>query len=241
MEIGQVLSSKNTGDFEVIRYGGSRDVSVRFLETGYEVHGAQKGNVLRGNVRDLYYPTVQGVGVVGEVQRSNLKAMKVWRSMLDRCYSDKYHRARPTYRYAEVCEEWQYFPNFLEWFEVNYVEGYVLDKDCVDLRRKYYSPETCNFIPESLNTLLSLLREDLTNITPRRTKGSKEYNGLWSVNVFGVYLGRCGDKGSASELAEEFRAFYLEERLLKYIADGEISKTLYDKIILNLLRNNFLT
>ncbi len=238
LEVGSIHSS-SYGDMKVIRYGGSREVSVRFLATGAEYHSLQKGNVVRGNVRDLEVPTVEGVGVVGTTDTSNKKAFKLWKAMLVRCYSDNYHDTRPTYKTAEVCEEWQYYPNFLKWFEDNYVEGYDLDKDCLDLRRKYYSPETCIFIPRKLNSILSYLREGVTHISPRRIKGSEEYNGLWNVKVLGAYLGRFDNKQGALDVAIEYRRLYLRELLDKICLNGELPEKVCKRIEENLTKHGY--
>lgn len=238
LRVGSIYPS-NFGNMEVIHYGGSRDVAVRFLDTDAEYYNLQKGNVVRGNVRDLEAPTVEGVGVVGTTNTSNKRAFKIWRTMLLRCYSDNYHSTRPTYRSAEVCEEWQYYPNFLKWFEENYVEGYDLDKDCLDLRRKYYSPETCIFVPRKLNSTLSYLGEDVTHISPRRVKGSEKYSGLWNVKVMGAYLGRFDNKQAALDVATEYRWLYLRELLDKICLNGELPENVCRRIEENLTKYGY--
>ena len=43
---------------------------------------------------------------------------------------------------------------FCDWFHDNYREGYQLDKDLLIQGNKVYSPNTCVFIPQSINLLL---------------------------------------------------------------------------------------
>jgi len=76
---------------------------------------------------------------------------RIWKSMLERCYSEKYHKLRPTYIGCEVCSEWQLFSKFRLWMETQDWAGKQLDKDL--LGDKLYSPETCCFVPGWLNNL----------------------------------------------------------------------------------------
>ena len=74
------------------------------------------------------------------------KPYATWKSMLMRCYSDKYHAKFPTYIECSVCAEWLDFQVFASWFEVNYVDGMQLDKDIKVEGNKIYSPEFCLFV-----------------------------------------------------------------------------------------------
>ena len=77
-----------------------------------------------------------------------------WKSMLTRCYSEKYKRTNPTYKDCSVCEEWLRFSNFKAWMETQDWEGKQLDKDLLANDGKVYSPETCCFISPKLNNFL---------------------------------------------------------------------------------------
>lgn len=76
-----------------------------------------------------------------------------YRAMMHRCYSPQ----NPNWMSygamgVKVCEEWHNFKEFNDWFVVNYVEGWELDKDV--LSRKLYSPATCVFLPEHINQFI---------------------------------------------------------------------------------------
>ena len=75
-----------------------------------------------------------------------------WHGMLTRCFN----KGKSNYKQYEkttVCEEWMTFSNFKRWMEGCDWEGKVLDKD---LRgdSTLYSPETCSWIPHSLNSFI---------------------------------------------------------------------------------------
>ena len=75
--------------------------------------------------------------------------------MIDRCYSDKYHEKRPSYRNCEVCEEWQDFQVFAEWYDNNHPDdggNYHLDKEIMVDGNRVYSPHTCMFVTCYENT-----------------------------------------------------------------------------------------
>lgn len=78
-----------------------------------------------------------------------------WKSMLERCYSDKVQRKHPTYKGCSVTEEWLTFSNFRSWMIRQDWEGNALDKDILLEGNKIYGPETCAFISSKLNSLLN--------------------------------------------------------------------------------------
>ena len=102
---------------------------------------------------------VYGHGTKGrEITRENgevTKPYKTWSDMLRRCYAPKYQKLKPTYIGCSVCVEWLYFPNFKKWFDTHYVEGFQLDKDILITGNKIYSPDTCIFVPQSINKLFT--------------------------------------------------------------------------------------
>lgn len=76
-----------------------------------------------------------------------------WQGMLKRCYSPNYHKTRPTYIGCSVCPEWRYFSKFRLWMENQKWEGMELDKDLLVKDNQVYSPNTCCFIPQAINSL----------------------------------------------------------------------------------------
>lgn len=115
--------------------------------------------------------TVYGIGYLGEnnikVNNNNIrtKAYQVWKDMLARCYSSSYQIKYPTYIGCSVEESWHNYENFLKWFNINYREGLVLDKDVLIKGNKIYSEKTCIFITPQINSLFMIRLKD--NNLPR--------------------------------------------------------------------------
>lgn len=93
-----------------------------------------------------------------------------WASMRQRVFSDKFQVKRPSYTTVSCCEEWEYFSEFLKWFETSPISvqdkmSLELDKDLRGLWGGHYSPETCTYLPDTLNSLLIVgKKEGRTNL-----------------------------------------------------------------------------
>ena len=161
--VGKVCKSKLSGDFKVLKHNDNRNVEIRFLKTGYETT-VELGDIKKGNVKDPYSPSVCGVGILGteypiRVNGVRTKEYVLWKSMLERCYSDSaYQKKRPTYKDCEVSENFKSYEYFYEWChkQIGFgVEGFELDKDLLVKGNKVYSENTCVFIPQEINKVLT--------------------------------------------------------------------------------------
>lgn len=156
MFAGNVFSSNNFGDFEIVRYNTSNHVVIKFISTGF-ISVVTSNTVRTGAIKDPLSPHVFGVGFNGIGPHlpwengKDTKVYSVWHSMLTRCYSKAYQKKQPTYIGCIVCEEWHNFQTFGDWFVDNYIDGYHLDKDIVFEGNKVYSPETCVFVSRNEN------------------------------------------------------------------------------------------
>lgn len=159
--VGEKRLMNDGKEAEIIKYNGVRNIVVRFLETKEEVI-CQYSNFKNGRVKSHFTPTVYGVGIVGgdKITDDNGKIKReynTWQHMLKRCYSDEFKKKRKTYKDCTVCDEWLYYPSFKKWYNENYYEvnneKMCLDKDILNKGNKIYSPETCVFVPERINTL----------------------------------------------------------------------------------------
>jgi len=87
-----------------------------------------------------------------------------WTTMLKRCYSPKHHKNYPSYIGCSVCPEWRYFSKFRLWMEGQKWEGMELDKDILVKGNRVYSPDTCCFVPGTINSLFGPGRKKKNNL-----------------------------------------------------------------------------
>lgn len=148
------------GYITVLRYENAKSVTIRFDNTGH-VKTVKACVIRTGNIQDPLARTLCGIGFfgIGEMTQTNCKdAGNSWRSMISRCYSESYLRVKPTYRVCSVADDWHNFQNFARWYKENYPKDsgeYHLDKDLLIVGNKIYSPESCIFIPQWLNSFMS--------------------------------------------------------------------------------------
>ena len=220
------------------------NVDVYFPQYDWTFKGARYGEFKKGNIKCPYDKSVYGVGYIGEGEYKvsengrTTKCYNVWRGMLRRCYDEEFHKKKPTYKGCSAYEEWLNFQNFAKWYDKNYYEidgeKMCLDKDILVKHNKIYSPETCIFVPERINTLFTKKnknrgdnpigvsyhkRDDVYEaqcnlINPETGKSKKEYLGLYDTKekAFEVYK-------------------YYKEKNIKMVADyfrTQIPENLYN-------------
>ena len=159
--VGKVCKSLNSGDFKIVKYNNSKNVEIRFINTGYET-SVRLGQVKSGSIKDPYAPSVYGVGVVGTkypiaINGVQTKEYMLWKRMLERCYSERFKKKRPTYEGCEVSDKFKSYEYFYEWChkQIGFGnDGWHLDKDLITKGNKVYSESTCVFIPAEINSLL---------------------------------------------------------------------------------------
>lgn len=118
-----------------------------------------------------------------------------WYGVLSRCYSKRSEKVSPTYKDCYVCDEWLYFSNFKAWMEKHDWEGKDLDKDLLIEGNKVYSPETCIFVPKSVNRF-SILRGNNRGLYPlgvSKNTGKESYTATCNKNNTRVRLGTFYD------------------------------------------------
>lgn len=160
LDTSKTYQSNNYGQFKIFKYINSANVIIQFITTKTKLT-TSAGSIKRGKVRDIFYPSIYGIGFVGEgkykpsVCSKLTKAYAAWTNMIERCYSAKYHKRYPTYKGCIVAPIWHNFQAFAEFFEVNYKAGQHLDKDKLIKGNKVYSPEHCLFICGKENSALA--------------------------------------------------------------------------------------
>jgi hypothetical protein len=166
--IGETKANKFGSKMTIIEYSNANNIVVKF-ENGYTVDSAYK-EFKNGSVSNPYDKTVHNVGFIGEgkykvsINKEFLLSYKYWNSMFERCYSNKHHIRKITYKDCEVDKLWHNYQVFGEWFDKNYYEInnelMCLDKDILVKGNKTYSPNTCIFVPERINTLFCRRQND---------------------------------------------------------------------------------
>ena len=125
-----------------------------------------------------------------------------WKDMLKRCYSDRCHARYPTYKGCFVHKNWHTFSVFRKWMEQRDWEGKQLDKDLLIKGNKEYSPSSCIFVSQKINTLLlscSSARGDLPQgVTWDKTKN--KYSSRIRLNGVNQSLGRFSSQEEAERV-----------------------------------------
>lgn len=159
--IGETSISKEGYEMKIIEYIDARHILIEFQDEHKTRLMCQYGDFKRRkNIKNPYHPSVYKIGYLGQGKYNKKNYQRIywtWKDMLRRCYSEEYLKREPSYRGCCVCEEWHNFQNFAKWYEENYYEvenqRMHLDKDILVKMNKTYSPQTCIFVPQIINSL----------------------------------------------------------------------------------------
>lgn len=153
-----------------------------------------------------------------------------WKSMFDRCYSDKFHKTNPTYKDCTVCEEWHSFTKFKSWMMTQDWEGKHLDKDLLDVGNKEYHPDRCVFVTKTVNSFMNdhgNARGDLPlGVSPE--KSGKFRARVWNpLTGNREYLG-CFNDPNEAHIAWKKRKHDLACQLAdsEYVTDERVAQAL---------------
>lgn len=168
---GERFISNEGYEMVIVEYNRAVDLWIEFQdEYRARVH-TNYDNCKKGEIKNPYHSGVYGVGMLGLLSDGSkpkttdngkhTREHELWKAMLTRCYSDKFHERYPTYKDCTVCERWLVFANFIEDLEL--IDGYELwrdnpntgvslDKDSKVKGNKVYSLDTVKFISNSDNS-----------------------------------------------------------------------------------------
>lgn len=158
---GKRLKSKSYGWYTIKEYNNFDNVVIEF-DSGFKKTCNLK-EVKSGAVKDPTFPSIYGVGYIGEGEFTarvkggkNTPCYDSWRGLLRRCYSSE-KRFKARYSECTVDSKWYNFQNFAEWYYNNLkYDGRVeVDKDLLIKGNKLYSEDTCALVPTPINSLLS--------------------------------------------------------------------------------------
>ena len=156
---GLVFNTNNSGVCVVVNYTNYDDVTVKFVETGYETK-TRMDNLKLGKVKDYLHPSIYGKGILGEgfkQSESQSYSFQLWKNMLKRCYSEVSFKKSPSYEQCLTSETFNDYQQFKTWCNSQLGfgnTGWELDKDILVKGNKVYSEDTCCFVPKEINLLL---------------------------------------------------------------------------------------
>ncbi len=239
LNTGDKFTTNEGCEIIVINPIHSQKVLIGFIDYDYQKY-AQVGNIVRGTVKNPYFPKIYGIGFVGKgkykanFKRKHTKICKTWNGMLERCYSDKYQENKPTYKGCSVHKDWYNFQVFAEWFEKNYPKNkdikYHLDKDILVKGNKIYSSETCAFVPDKINSLFTKNDSKRGKYPVGVYKNANRFVASCNNDNNQLYLGIF----ETPELAFEAYKIY-KENLIKTIAKEYFEKQLITKQVFDAL------
>jgi hypothetical protein len=229
----------------IIEHNNYNNIVVEFQDKWKSKVHTTYGHFLDGRVKNPYYPSVLGIGMVGIKYpfKSNTKVIEynIWKNMLNRCFNKKYKEKQPTYENCTICDEWLIYENFYDWLHsqenfdkwTNKDSKFALDKDILVKGNKIYSPETCCLVPKNVNSLFTK-REVGRGCLPI---GVGENGHRFKAACNNPYTGKYESLGTYDTPKEAFLVYKkYKENLIKQIAkeeydNGNINKKCYESMM----------
>lgn len=179
----------------------------------------RRHNTIQGiAVNDANYKTAPRINGKNTV----CPAYQTWLNMVKRCYSERSLLVQPAYMTTTVSKEWLTFSSFRKWWLENWKEGWCLDKDLLSAS-KVYSPETCIFVPEWLNTFTTLREADRGQWPVGVSKKGNKFAAHCNNGKERIYLGAFETPEEAHEKWMQKKIELLQEKKADIDAiDGRI-------------------
>lgn len=217
---------------KIVEDNGKNGIVVEFQdEHKMKVHSIY-GNFKSGSIKNPYYPSVYGVGIIGtkyprtiNTGKRNLREYETWKHILKRSFDNDTKRRQPTYQGVDCCKEWLYYENFYEWLcsQPNYDKwhngkSWAVDKDILCKGNKLYSPENCCLVPPNINCLF-LKREAERGKYPI---GVRYTNDGFLAVCRNPFLDKAVELGYYSTPEKAFQAYKVyKEDIIKQVAEVE--------------------
>lgn len=223
----------------IINYRNYDDIDIYFPKYNWISKNKKYSDFKKGNIKCVYEPRTYGIGYIGEGKHKvseNGKSTKyhmIWKEMLRRAYDPKFIEKYPTYTGCKVYSPWHNFQVFSEWLDENYyeIEGEVicLDKDILYKGNKIYSPDTCIFVPNRINTLFIKSDGSRGKYPIGVSYSNKKYMASCCVNGKKKLLGYYNTPKDAFQVYKK-----IKEKEIKKVAEeykNVIPQRLYDAMI----------
>jgi len=198
---------------KIIRYVNAGDMTIEFQDEHKVQINTTYANFKKG-IKNPYDISVSTMGYIGEgkyLSKINdivTPIYAAWRNMLKRCYDESDRYLHPAYENCVVDKEWHNFQTFAAWYEGNFyqvgTERMHIDKDILLKDNKIYSPETCIFVPQSINMVFMNKHRDVDSDLPNginRCVGG--YRSMYNTKSLGV----------SKTLEEAIEKYNIEKRI----------------------------
>ena len=170
-----------------------------------------KRKLVRGvGINDAFYnprPYVQGI-------RKHCPYYMAWVTMFTRCYSQEFQSKYTAYQGCSVHSDWHLFSTFKTWMETQDWKGKALDKDILVPNNKVYSEDTCVFVDQAINNLLTdhrAARGELPQgVTRKDTKSKPMFQAELSKWGKSKYLGTFPTPELAHEVYRKAKATHIK-------------------------------
>lgn len=224
-KVGEINYNIYGNEMKIIDFTNVLNIIVKF-KNGF-ITKTRYNLFKRGNVSSPYDKTVYNTGYIGEgkyrVSINNKMTLRyqIWSDMIERCYDKKKQKRNPTYIDCTVCNEWHNYQVFSKWVDENYYEinnqKIALDKDILIKNNKIYSPDTCLFVPQNINTLF-IKSDKIRGDYPIGVTFDKKNNRFFAQckigNKINKYLGYYNTPEEAFYAYKKFK-----EKYIKQVAD----------------------
>ena len=164
----------------------------------------------------------------------------IYNNMFRRCYYSDSNDSYYSYFNCSVSDEWKDFDIFYKWYIENYYEipneKMCLDKDILVKNNKIYSPNTCCFVPNSINILLTkrkalrgncpigVYKKGLKYCSKCKYKNKTYWLGSYDNENDAFLAYKLFKENSIKNIAKEYKQFlpnHVYEALINYEVEKE--------------------
>ena len=155
-----------------------------------------------------------------------VKEYDLWKSMLERCFSEKYQTRQPTYKGCSVSDNFLNYAFFYDWCQEQIGFGNIdengrywhLDKDLLFIGNKTYSETACVFVPHEINLFFNEhgnARGDCP-VGVYFNKRAGKFQAYCNVNGKQQHLGRFNTPEEAFAVYKQFKEALCKQLALKW-------------------------
>ena len=228
--LGEIKRNCKGDLMKIVEYNSSTNIVVEFQdEFHYQVKTSYK-YFSKGEITNLFGKHICNMGYIGNTKTSvngkTKKSYDIWNSMIHRCYDEKVHTKRPTYKECIVCDEWLCYANFEKWYNENYYEvdgeKMCLDKDILVKGNKVYSPKTCRIVPNEINVLFTKSDKNRGSYPIGVTYNEKRHKYLAQISKLingkkhKIIIGSFFNMDDAFKAYKQAKEIYIKEIADKY-------------------------